>query len=141
LKMSVGRVPEMMNKRGKILTSEARRIALCAVAVVLACASVLHAGISAQEKAAGGTAQTPRSESLFAQNCARCHGASGHGETELGRETRATDLARPAWRKRVSDKRIIASITDGRGRMPAFGKRLSKDEIAALTSYVHSLGE
>jgi cbb3-type cytochrome c oxidase subunit III len=109
------------------------------LAVTLACAGVFRAGSVSRQKLAGEAAQTQRAESLFVQNCARCHGARGRGDTELGRKTHAIDLTRPAWQKRVSDERITTSITSGRGRMPAFGKRLSKDEIRALASYVRWL--
>ena len=34
----------------------------------------------------------------------------------------------------------VASVTDGKGGMPAFGERLSADEIKKVAVYVHQLG-
>ena len=75
---------------------------------------------------------------VYARSCARCHGADGRGETELGKSYGAPDLTDAAWQRKVSDKRLIASVTNGRENMPAFGKRLSQEEIAALVAYVRT---
>jgi len=39
----------------------------------------------------------------------------------------------------VSDEHIFNVITNGRKKMPAFGKKLSKEEIDALVDYVRKL--
>lgn len=79
---------------------------------------------------------------LYANNCARCHGADGRGQTAMGRAFAAPNLADAAWwkKERPSDKRLTASIRDGRSRqrMPAFGQQLSKSEIAALVRLVRT---
>jgi mono/diheme cytochrome c family protein len=71
-------------------------------------------------------------------NCARCHGADGQSNTPMGKVYDAPNLADAAWwkRERAGDKRLHASIRDGRGGMPAFGKKLSKEEINALVALV-----
>jgi mono/diheme cytochrome c family protein len=75
---------------------------------------------------------------VYTENCARCHGADGRSQTPMGKVFAATNLADANWwkKERVGDKRLTASIRDGRGQMPAFGKKLSKEEIAALVAYV-----
>ncbi|HKP72850.1 MAG TPA: cytochrome c [Pyrinomonadaceae bacterium] len=82
--------------------------------------------------------QLAGAKTLYVENCARCHGADGRSQTQMGELYNATDLTDAQWWKkgRPSDKRLAASIRDGLGGMPAFGKKLSKDEIAALVAFV-----
>ncbi len=72
---------------------------------------------------------------LYLRNCARCHGADGKSQTELGKTLDAPDLTE----EKHSTKKTIRVITNGDSEMPAFGKRLKKTEIAALAKYVRSL--
>jgi cbb3-type cytochrome c oxidase subunit III len=72
---------------------------------------------------------------LFIQNCARCHGADGKAQTELGRKLEADDLTSSD----ASTAKIIRTITNGRGDMPSFRKKLSARHIASLAGYVRSL--
>jgi mono/diheme cytochrome c family protein len=39
----------------------------------------------------------------------------------------------------VGDERIFNSIMNGKGKMPAYGKKLSEQEIDALVTYVRGL--
>ena len=73
----------------------------------------------------------------FADNCAPCHGAEGKGNKEMG----APNLTTRVWLygNRLTD--IVHRIdVGGGGQMPAWGARLSGEEIKALTVFVHSLG-
>lgn len=75
-------------------------------------------------------------ESVYQQNCARCHGADGRGETASGKIYSTPNLTEAALHARFSDKELSAIITSGQGGMPGFKKTLSKTEIAALVAYV-----
>ena len=89
----------------------------------------------AENPAVEDTAVAPRD--LYIRNCARCHGADGTSQTELGKTLEAPDLTSKAVQK-MSVKKIARVITKGDGAMPAFGKKLSKAEIASLANYVRS---
>src|SRR5262249_49835539 len=80
---------------------------------------------------------TASTKGIFAHNCARCHGLDGRGQTEQGRKYDVPDLVTEA--KRVSSAKIVKTITNGRLDMPAFGRKLTKKQIAALASYVKKL--
>ena len=97
--------------------------------------SITGAASAPQGKKSGrkGAAKT---ETLFQQHCARCHGADGRGMTSLGKVYGAPNLTEAALQARFSDKELSAIITDGEGAMPSFKKILSKTEIAALVAYV-----
>jgi cbb3-type cytochrome c oxidase subunit III len=75
---------------------------------------------------------------LFSQKCVSCHGSDGAGKTVFGQIAGARDLADPGWQDRVNDKEIVNAITYGRGQMPSFEKKLSKEQIAILSTYVRS---
>jgi mono/diheme cytochrome c family protein len=66
---------------------------------------------------------------VYEASCAGCHGADGTGVAGRGRPL--TGIA--AQGDRATH---VASITDGKGGMPAFGERLSADEIDQAASYV-----
>jgi cytochrome c oxidase cbb3-type subunit 3 len=93
---------------------------------------------AAQKKLTGK--QLARAKVLYADNCARCHGSDGRGQTLMGRAFAAPNLTDAAWWKktRPTDKRLHASIRDGRGQMPAFRPQLSKSDIAALAAFVRT---
>jgi len=75
---------------------------------------------------------------LFKQNCVKCHGADGAGATPFGEIVGAADFTDSEWEKRVDDQRLLNSMTYGRGEMPPFGKKLSKEQITMLLAYVRS---
>jgi len=85
-------------------------------------------------------AQNVRSAAaLYAGNCTSCHGRDGRAATVKARLNHARKLSDPEWQDRVSDERIFNSIMNGKGKMPAYGKKFSEHEIDALVNYVRSL--
>ena len=73
----------------------------------------------------------------FAENCAACHGDQGKGNKEMG----APNLTTKVWLYGNGLADIEHRIdVGGGGQMPAWGARLSGEEIKALTVFVHSLG-
>jgi mono/diheme cytochrome c family protein len=77
---------------------------------------------------------------VFRNNCARCHGADGRGDTPLGNTYKAPDFTDPEWWQRhsniTSGASLISIVSRGKGGMPAFGKKLSRTEIRRLVGYV-----
>lgn len=80
--------------------------------------------------------ENPRN--LFVNNCARCHGADGRADTETGRLYDTPNISGGRLKK-SSTKRLTRIITNGYGSMPAFGKKLSAADIAALVGYIRRL--
>ena len=83
-----------------------------------------------------GSLKEPDAGALFAKNCASCHGKDGSSKTFKAKFNHARNLTDSEWQKTVSDERLFNSITNGRGHMPAWGKKLSEEEIKSLVSYV-----
>ncbi len=76
---------------------------------------------------------------LYNLYCVTCHGRDGRAQTRKGRSTRARNLADGAWQDRATDERIFNVVSNGKGKMPAFGKKLSEGETDSLVQYVRSL--
>ena len=74
---------------------------------------------------------------LYKANCNTCHGPTGAGDTPAGKMMKAKPLGGADVQK-LSDAEITATITNGKGKMPAFGKKLSADDIKALVAYVRT---
>ena len=82
-------------------------------------------------------AAVPSIETLFKQKCSKCHGADGSGDTSLGRIFNAPDFTDSGWwAKHSSTAEHIQVMTKGRKNMPAFGKKLTRAQIAGLATYV-----
>ena len=80
----------------------------------------------------------------WANNCAQCHGASGKGDTKMGKMLNAMDLTDPTKQASFTDAKAATAIKDGvkqngKTTMKAFGGKLSDDEIKALVAYVRTL--
>jgi mono/diheme cytochrome c family protein len=76
--------------------------------------------------------------SLFKSRCAPCHGADGTGNTPMGKKVGAKSLGSPEVQK-LSDAVLLKTITDGKGKMPAFGPKLSAAQVADLLKLVRGL--
>jgi cytochrome c6 len=76
---------------------------------------------------------------LFRNNCARCHGADGTGQTPSGELYKAPNLTDEEWWRKnsgiTSTRSLIGIVTRGKGAMPAFGKKLKRSEISQLVNY------
>ena len=110
-----------------------------ALAVVLACAGVVFA--SARAAQGGGQTHTPINPAVtYSKNCATCHGKDGRANTFKSRHhLHARDLTDAAWQSDVTDERIFNSISNGKGKMPAFKKKLTTEQIESLVAYVRGL--
>jgi len=89
--------------------------------------------------AGAGNVNARSAGELYAKNCATCHGKDGRAKTLKGKLKHARDLADAGWQGRVGDERIFNSIMNGKGKMPAYGKKISEQEIDALVTYVRGL--
>jgi len=82
----------------------------------------------------GAAAKT--AEEIYSSDCAKCHGKDGRAKSMHGKMVHARDFTDAQWQSQTSDEQIIKSIADGKGKMPAFGKKLSQDEIKSLVPIV-----
>ncbi|MGA7648090.1 MAG: cytochrome c [Terriglobales bacterium] len=75
---------------------------------------------------------------IYKARCSACHAASGAGDTMLGKNMKLRALGSPDVQKQ-SDQELATIISRGKNRMPAYDRKLSKDQIAAVVKYIRSL--
>jgi cytochrome c oxidase cbb3-type subunit III len=93
--------------------------------------------VSSLSKPGGDAAKVAKGKTVFAEQCASCHGPDGKGNQEMG----APNLTDAISLYGNDAKSIRTTIETGRsGVMPAWGDRLDKTTIKSLAVYVHSLG-
>ena len=80
----------------------------------------------------GGAVAGVDGAALYASRCASCHGDDGTGgfAPQLG-EGRIVEVF-------PDEADQVEVVTAGRGGMPAFGDRLSPEEIAAIVAYTRT---
>ena len=119
-----------------------KRVVLIVSTVFLCWLLLAESGFSSapQKRLPRRGAQENKVNDLYRTNCARCHGAEGHGDTPLGRTFNAPDFTDQKWWQEhaaITNTRSLAAIVaNGKGGMPAFGKKLNRSEINMLVAYV-----
>ena len=104
------------------------------VGLIVLTAAVRFFGNSARANSLAGDAA-----GTYNSKCAKCHGRDGRSKTTRGRLSHSRDLSSREWQNDVSDERIYNSISNGKGKMPAFKKSLTDSQIDELVNYVRRL--
>lgn len=108
---------------------------------VLAAGLLLVAGVtfvaacssgSSTPAAPAGDVVLVEGQKVYSQNCAGCHGAAGGGAY-------GPKLAGVVTVKYPNIDDQIALITNGKGAMPSFSKKLTADQITAVTRYTRGV--
>lgn len=115
-----------------------KAILLCAIVLSFSSLAVVAASVEPESKEPRQSA-AERGRAVYANNCARCHGGDGTSQTTMGQMTEAPNLTDAAWQRGKSTSRMITAVSNGRGQMPAFKKKLSRQDIAAAVAYVRTL--
>jgi len=107
-----------------------------AIGIVMAAALGAAAAMAGDDPAPDGAAAN------WTKSCASCHGPDGKGNARMVRmlrvDTAALDLTNTATRG-SKDEDLTKTITDGKGKMPKYGAKLSAAEIAGLVGHIRGL--
>jgi len=76
-------------------------------------------------------------DALYKSKCQVCHGADGKG-SPAGQKLGVKDFHSPEVQKQ-SDTELFEITKQGKGKMPAYDKKLSDDQIKQLIKYIRSL--
>jgi cytochrome c6 len=106
-----------------------KRISMQVFVTVAAIAVIFILSLSADAQNAG--------ETLYKSKCAACHGADGTGSA-TGKKMGAHDFT-TAELQGMSDMELSTIITNGKNKMPAYGKSLKADDIKGLVAYIRTL--
>ena len=77
------------------------------------------------------------SETLYKSKCVGCHGADGTGSA-TGKKMGAHDFT-TADVQGMSDTELSTIITNGKNKMPPYGKSLKPEDVKGLVAYVRTL--
>ncbi|MGZ8796541.1 MAG: c-type cytochrome [Thermoanaerobaculia bacterium] len=80
----------------------------------------------------------PDGAALYKAKCALCHAADGSGQTPVGKSMKVPDL-RAAEVQKLTDIELTKIISGGKGKMPAFGQKLTTAESGLLIAHIRTL--
>lgn len=100
---------------------------VASVTLVAACS-----GGTSTPAAPAGDAALVQGQQIYSQNCASCHGASGQG----GYGPKLAGVVSVKY-PNIDDQ--IALITNGKGAMPAYSKKLSAEQITSVVRYTREV--
>ena len=84
-----------------------------------------------------GLALADDAEALYKSKCQVCHGPDGKGSA-AGQKIGVKDFHSPEVQKQ-SDAELFEATKQGKGKMPAYDKKLTDDQIKQLVKYIRSL--
>ena len=75
---------------------------------------------------------------IYKTKCSACHSSNGVGDTMLGKNLKLRSLTSDEVQKQ-SDNELAIIISKGKGRMPAYDRKLSKEQIGDVVKYIRAL--
>ena len=76
---------------------------------------------------------------IYKAKCVACHAADGSA-SDVGKKLGAHDF-HSADVQKMSDADLTVVVTNGKNKMPAYGKSLKPEDIKGLVAYVRELGK
>ena len=76
-------------------------------------------------------------EALYKSKCQACHGPDGKGSA-AGQKIGVKDFHSAEVQKK-SDNELFEATRQGKGKMPAYDKKLTDDQIKQLIQYIRSM--
>lgn len=89
-------------------------------------ATIAAAAAGTSEAAVAGSAPLAAGQALFQQNCVVCHGANGQ---------RGLNGAHDLTKSNLNTAGRVYLVTNGLGKMPAFNKTLTDEQIEQVVAY------
>jgi mono/diheme cytochrome c family protein len=77
---------------------------------------------------------------LYKSKCAMCHGPDGSGKSVMGEKLKVADLRSPDVQKK-SDAELTCIVAKGKGKMPAYEAKLTKEQVAKVVTFIRELGK
>jgi cytochrome c6 len=74
----------------------------------------------------------------YKAKCAMCHGPTGAGDTVMGKNLKIRDFSSADVQKQ-SDAELTDIVTKGKGKMPSYDGKLTKEQIDGLVKWIRTL--
>lgn len=119
------------------------RISRWVAALAAAALSVSLFAAPTGDKKKGTTTKTTttaadKGAELYKAKCASCHSADGSGDSVMGKKLGAKPFKDDAIVK-MSDDDLFKAIKSGKGKMPAYDKKITDDQIKDLVKHIRTL--
>lgn len=97
-----------------------------------------HGNVKAVDYPYGLKADAARGKTVYAANCAACHGENGNGRGDPARvgSSKPRNFHDADFRAFANGFSLFSAISRGRGHMPAWENKLGNQEIADVSEYV-----
>jgi cytochrome c6 len=119
----------------EVAGGRAARLRIFAI-ILDAALAVSVAGVGSRAAAKPAAPADAPGADVFKTNCVVCHGADGTG-SPTGKALQAPDLHADAVQK-MTVAEMVTQVSDGKNNMPPFKNSLSKDQIAAVVTYIRT---
>lgn len=73
----------------------------------------------------------------YKAKCAACHGDDGTGQTTMGKKLGVRDLGSADVQKQT-DAQLLAIVTNGKNKMPAYGGKIADPDLKALVAHLRT---
>ena len=77
-----------------------------------------------------------RTRQLYRDHCIDCHDTDGRGEPSRESMRAIPDFTEPEWHRARNNERLVRSILEGKGSMPAMKRKLRETEVVQLALLV-----
>ncbi len=74
----------------------------------------------------------------YKAKCKMCHGEDGTAATPMGKNMTIPSFKDPTVVK-MTDQQLDDIITNGKGKMPKYGDKLTKDQVTDLVKFIRGL--
>lgn len=111
--------------------------------ISVGCVATLVSVVSAVLVAPGFGADLAKGKAIYADKCVKCHGEKGKGDgpKAVDMEKKPADHTDKAKMAKFTDADLKKAVKEGKRPMPAYGKKLTDEQIDDVIAYVRSFAE
>ena len=108
--------------------------------VSIMCVATLLSVASAALSTPAFGADLAKGKSIYGEKCVKCHGEKGKGDGRKAAdlEKKPADYTDKAKMAKFTDEDLKKAVKEGKKPMPAFGKKLSDEEIVGVIAYIRT---
>jgi len=108
--------------------------------VSIMCVATLLSVASAALSTPAFGADLAKGKSIYGEKCVKCHGEKGKGDGRKAAdlEKKPADYTDKAKMAKFTDEDLKKAVKEGKKPMPAFGKKLSDEEIDGVIAYIRT---
>lgn len=107
----------------------------------IGCVATLLSVASAPFTSPAFGADREKGKEIYMKKCAACHGEKGKGDGPRAKnlKTKPADYTDKQEMAKLTDADMKKTVKEGKKPMPAFGKKVSDEEIDNIIAYIRTL--